>query len=164
MPTIPRRWPSELEGEREQAIATAANAIHSLQQAQTTIDAARAKLAVNQGLALMLIADTDRNVADTTTHAERVRRYLAVVKGKPIHGRWPMVALRQREDAESCIETACDLLLRAEQQLELVRTKIAQNPALAEAMIADIATLQARTLTHFERFIRILTEAGIGRD
>ncbi|MEI7772048.1 MAG: hypothetical protein WCI67_18790 [Chloroflexales bacterium] len=75
-----------------------------------------------------------------------------------------MVALRQREDAEGSLEIACDLLVKAEQKLEHARDRISQNPALVEAIIADVSTLQARALTQMERFVRLLTEAGIGRD
>ncbi len=164
MPTIPRRWPSEAEDERESAIAAASETTLSLLQAQGALDSARAKLILNQGLALVLLADTDRYLADAATRTERVRRHLAVARGKPISGRWPMVALRQREDAEGCLEAACDLLVKAEQKLEHARDRIAQNPALAEAMIVDVSTLQARAITQMERFARILTEAGIGRD
>jgi hypothetical protein len=121
-------------------------------------------LALNQGLALVLLADTERNLADATTRTERIRRHLAIARGKPISGRWPMVALRQREDAEGCLERACDLLIKAEQQLEHARDRIAQNPALVEAIIANVSTLQARALTQMERFARIMTEAGIGRE
>jgi hypothetical protein len=133
-------------------------------QAQSTLDAARQKLTLNQGLALVLIADTDRYLADAGARIERIRRHMALVRGKPIQGRWPMVALRQREDAEGCLDLAHDLLVKAEQKLDHARDRIAQNPALAEAIIADVSTLQARALNQMERFARLLTEAGIGRE
>lgn len=164
MPTIPRRWPFEVEEEREHAIQAANETILSLIQAQSILDNARTKLILNQGLTLMLLADTDRYLADATTRTERVRRYLAIARGKPISGRWPMVALRQREEAESSLDLACNLLLKAEQKLEHARDRIAQNPALVEAIIADVSTLQARALTQMERFVRLLTEAGLGRE
>ncbi len=164
MPTIPRRWPFEVEEERESAIQAASEATQSLLQAQSILDNARTKLALNQGLALVLLADTDRYLADSATRTERIRRHLAIARGKPVIGRWPMVALRQREDAEGSLEMACTLLVKAEQKLELARDRIAQNPALVEAIIADVSTLQARALTQLERFGRLLTEAGIGRE
>ncbi len=164
MPTIPRRWPFEVEEERERAIQAASEATLSLLQAQSILDNARTKLILNQGLALVLLADTDRYLANSATRTERIRRYLAIARGKPISGRWPMVALRQREEAEGSLDLACDLLVRAEQKLEHARDRISQNPALAEAIIADVSTLQARALTQMERFVRLLTEAGIGRE
>jgi hypothetical protein len=164
MPTIPRRWPFEVEEERENAIQAANEATLSLLQAQSILDSARTRLALNQGLALVLLADTDRYLADAATRTERIRRHMALAKGKPVNGRWPMVALRQREDAEGSLDLACDLLVKAGQKLEHARDRIAQNPALVEAIIADVSTLQARALTQMERFGRLLTEAGIGRE
>ncbi|WP_129633370.1 hypothetical protein [Candidatus Oscillochloris fontis] len=164
MATLPRRWPAEVEEERGKAIVTANDVTQSLAQAQTTLDTARQKVPLNQGLALVLMADTDRYLADAATRIERVRRHMAIVRGKPVHGRWPMVALRQREDAEGCLDMAHDLLVKAEQKLEHARDRIAHNPLLAEAIIADVSTLQARALTQMERFARLLTEAGMGRE
>lgn len=164
MPTIPRRWPFEVEEERENAIQAANEATLSLLQAQSILDSARTKLVLNQGLALVLLADTDRYLADAATRTERIRRYLAIARGKPVTGRWPMGALRQREDAEESLELACALLMKAEQKLEHARDRIAHNPSLVEAIIADVSTLQARALTQVERFVRLLTEAGIGRE
>nr|WP_044199436.1 hypothetical protein [Oscillochloris trichoides] len=164
MATLPRRWPVEVEEERGKAIVTANDATQSLAQAQATLDTARQKITLNQPLALVLMADTDRYLADAATRMERVRRHMAIVRGKPVQGRWPMVALRQREDAEGCLDIAHDLLVKAEQKLEHARDRISQNPILAEAIIADVSTLQARALTQMERFARLLTEAGLGRE
>lgn len=135
-----------------------------LQRAQSTLDGARSKVNGNQGLALVLVTDTERYLSDAMTRAERVRRFLAVARGKPINGRWPMVASKQREDAEEALERAGALLDDAETAMPTLREKIANNPALAETMIADTSLKLARALNRIERIVRLLTEAGIGRD
>lgn len=135
-----------------------------LQRAQSTLDGARSKVNGNQGLALVLVTDTERYLSDAMTRAERVRRFLAVARGKPINGRWPMVASKQREDAEEALERAGALLEDAEMAMPTLREKIANNPALAETMIADTSLKLARALNRIERIVRLLTEAGIGRD
>lgn len=164
MPTPPRRWPSEAETEREEATNSAEDAALMLQRAQTTLDGARAKVNGNQGLALVLITDTERYVSDALTRAERVRRSLAVARGKQISGRWPQVATRQREEAEELLSRAITTLEDAERGLQPLRDKITKNPALSEAIIADLSLLLARALNRVERVVRLLTEAGIGRD
>lgn len=164
MPTIPRRWPQEVETEREDAIRSADEAAQLLQRAQSTLDGARAKINANQGLALVLITDTERYLSDSLTRTERVRRFLSVARGKPINGRWPQVASRQREEAEEALERAIAALDTADQQLLPLREKVAKNPALSEAIIADLSLLLARALNRVERVVRLLTEAGIGRD
>ncbi len=87
-----------------------------------------------------------------------------MARAKPIHGRWPMVASKQREDAETALYQASDFLDTMEQVLRPVRDKVNTNPALSEAIIADAALLLARALNRLERVVRLLTEAGIGRD
>lgn len=164
MPTIPRRWPFEVESEREEAIRAAESAAETLLKAQTTLDSARSKLQPNQRLSLVLITDTERYLSDTMTRTERLRRFLAVARGKPINGRWPMGASKQREDAEEALDQATDLLAEADRGLLPLRDKITSNPALSEAIIADLALLMARALNRIERIVRLLTEAGIGRD
>lgn len=135
-----------------------------LQRAQTTLDGARSKVNGNQALALVLVTDTERYLSDTMTRAERVRRFLAVARGKPISGRWPMVASKQREEAEEALERAGALLEDAEAAIQPLRDKVANNPALAEAIIADASLKLARALNRLERVVRLLTEAGIGRE
>jgi len=135
-----------------------------LQRAQTTLDSARARVHANQGLALVLVTDTERYVSDALTRADRVARFLSMARAKPIHGRWPMVASKQREDAETALQQAAEFLGMLEQVLRPVREKINTNPALGEAIIADAALLLARALNRLERVVRLLTEAGIGRD
>lgn len=164
MPTIPRRWPNEAEIEREEAIRSADEATQILQRAQTTLDGARAKVNVNQGLALVLITDTERYLSDALTRTERVRRFLALARGKPINGRWPQVATRQREEAEESLERAIATLDEADSGIRPLRDKITKNPALSEAIIADLSLLIARSLNRIERVVRLLTEAGIGRE
>lgn len=119
---------------------------------------------MNQGLALVLVTDTERYLSDAMTRAERVRRFLAVARGKPINGRWPMVASKQREDAEVALEQAGAILEDADSAMLPLRDKVTNNPALAEAIIADTSLKLARALNRVERVVRLLTEAGIGRD
>jgi hypothetical protein len=164
MPTTPRRWPSEVETEREGAISAADDAAQMIQRAQSTLDTARLKLGANQGLALVLITDTERYTSDALTRAERVRRFLSLARGKPVNGRWPQVATRQREEAEEALARAITTLDEAEQGLRPLREKITKNPALSEAIIADLALLLAQALKRMERVASVLTEAGIGRD
>ncbi len=135
-----------------------------LQRAQATLDGARAKVGGNQGLALVLVTDTERYVSDALTRAERVRRFLAVARGKQVSGRWPQVATRQREEAEDSLSRARAALEEAERGLQPLRDKIAKNPALSEAIIADLALLLAQALKRVERVVSLLTEAGIGRE
>ncbi len=164
MPTIPRRWPQEVETEREAAIRSADEATQLLQLAQGTLDGARAKLNINQNLALVLITDTERYLSDALTRTERIRRFLSMARGKSINGRWPQVATRQREEVEATLEGAIGNLNDAEPGLRPLREKVNSNPALSEAIIADLALLIARALNRLERVIRLLTEGGLGRD
>ncbi len=135
-----------------------------VQLAQSTLDTARMKMGGNQGLALVLITDTERYASDALTRAERVRRFLTVARGKPVNGRWPQVATRQREEAEEALGRAITTLDEAEQGLRPLREKITKNPALSEAIIADLALLLSQALKRVERVVSVLTEAGIGRD
>jgi hypothetical protein len=150
--------------EREEAIRAADEAAEMLQRAQSTLDAARLKLGGNQSLALVLITDTERYTSDALTRAERVRRFLSMARGKPINGRWPQVATRQREEAESALGRAIATLDEAEQGLRPLREKITHNPALSEAIIADLSLLLAQALKRIERVLSVLTEGGLGRD
>lgn len=153
-----------METEREGAIRAADDAAQMVQRAQSTLDTARLKLSGNQGLALVLITDTERYASDALTRAERVRRFLSLARGKPLNGRWPQVATRQREEAEEALARAITTLDEAEQGLRPLREKITNNPALSEAIIADLALLLAQALKRMERVVSVLTEAGIGRD
>jgi hypothetical protein len=153
-----------VESEREEAIRAADEAAQLLQRGQATLDGARLKVGGNQSLALVLVTDTERYLSDAMTRAERVRRFLAVARGKPITGRWPMVAAKQRDDAEEALDRAAALLDDAEAAMPRLREKVAHNPALAEAIIADTSLKLARALNRMERIVRLLTEAGIGRE
>lgn len=165
MPTTPRRWPVEVESEREQALQETMEAIHYLQQAQKKADNARSKVHTNQGFAIVLLADTSRLAADAMTALERVQRFISVSKAKPITaGRWPIGASRQRDDVRIAAEDAIKLLVKAHDMITQAREKIFQNPSLAEAMIADMTQLQARSITLAERINRLLTEAAFGRE
>ena len=164
MPTQPRRWPIEVEIQREEALLAASEAILLLQKAQETIDAARAKVHQHPSLALVLLADCDRAVADAATRMERIMRFLAVARSRPLAGRWPMVATRQRDDVEGAAEVATGLLSQSEKHITHARTKLQNNPSLGEALIAEAASSIARSLTQNERIVRLLTEAGIGRE
>jgi hypothetical protein len=154
----------EAENEREEAIRCSEEAAQIVQLAQTTLDGARAKISGNQALALVLVTDTERCISDALTRAERVRRSLAMARGKQVSGRWPQVASRQREEAEEALERTITTLDEAERGLQPLRDKIAKNPALSEAMIADLALRLSQALKRIERVISLLTEAGIGRN
>jgi hypothetical protein len=164
MPTQPRRWPTEVEIERDEALRAANEAISLLQKAQETTDSARSKAHQHQSLSAVLLADTERAVADAATRMERIMRYIMVARARPLAGRWPMVATRQRDDVESGADAALSLLSQAQTHITQARAKLNTNPSLAEAMIADVASGIARALTQVERISRLLTEAGIGRD
>lgn len=139
-------------------------AILLLQTAQEMLDTARAKAQVNISLATVLLADTDRAIADATTRMERVKRFIAIARARPLGGRWPMIATKQRDDVEAAADFAAELLLQAQEHLGQARHKLATNPGLSEAIIADGARFQAKALTYIERMARLLTEAGFGRD
>lgn len=164
MPTIPRRWPLEVEQEREELLSVASESIQMLTKAQERLDTARARVQQHHSLAMMLLVDTDRYTADALTRIERIKRLMAVTKAKPINGRWPMVVTRQREEIEESTETSVGMLSSAQQAIENARSKVSNNPSLGEAMIADGALWLARAITNMERMVRLLTEAGIGRE
>lgn len=164
MPTIPRRWPAEVESDREGALQAAHEASGQLQRAQELLDSTRLKVNTNQTLAVVLLTDTGRFLADALTRMERVQRHLAVAKATPFEGRWPMVVSKQRDEAEESARLAAELLTQAQHSVLEVRSKVQTNVALSEAILADIAQLQARAMTQVERMFRLLTEAGIGRD
>lgn len=150
--------------ERDEALRAANEAILLLQRAQETLDTARAKVHQHQSLATVLLADTDRAVADAATRMERIMRFIAVARARTIVGRWPMVATRQRDEAESAADTASALLTQAQTHIAQAKAKLHTNPSLGEAIIADVASSTARSLTQTERIARLLTEAGIGRE
>lgn len=144
---------------------TAANeAILHLQTAQDKLDAARARVKANEGLANVLLADTDRMIADALTRMERIRRFMVLAKAKQVTGRWPQVATKQRDDVEDLTGTTVNLLSQVQNSLDKARSKMNTNPSLSEAIIADIANYQAKALTHTERITSLLIEAGIGRE
>lgn len=164
MPTIPRRWPTEVENERSEALLAAKEAIQKLQQAQTSLDTARSKINLNQGLSTVLMADTERYVADAMSRTERIKRHMALARSNPISGRWPMVVSKQREEIEEATDLAGNLLNEAQELLGQAIPRVNANPGLSEAIAADIARLIARALTSAERIVRLLIEVGIGRD
>lgn len=164
MPTPPRRWPSEVEREREEALQAATEAIQQLQTAQQLLDTARSKLQGNQSLATVLLADSDRMAADALTRLERILRCMSLARARPLSGRWPQVATKQRDDIEESAGTGVVLVTQALDGLGRARSKIQTNPGLSEAIVADVASNQARALAQSERIARLLTEAGLGRD
>lgn len=145
-------------------LGAATESTQSLQQAQQTLDTTRARLSANQRLSRVLIADTDRWLTDALTSTERIRRYMAMAKNKPIAGRWPMGVVKQRDEADAALQTVVAQIERSITQLEQVREHVESNPALAEVILADVALATARALTANERLLRLLTEAGLGRE
>lgn len=164
MPTMPRRWPVEVENEREQALQEAVEATHYLQEAQGKIDSARAKVYNNQSFATILLCDTGRSAADAMTCMERIQRFIALSRSKPVSGRWPIGASKQREDVQLAADIVIKTLVEAQNKTVQAREKLRLNPGLTEIMLADIAQLQATAMTHTERIQRLLVEATMGRD
>lgn len=121
-------------------------------------------MSTNQSLAIVLLVDADRHTADASTRVERIMRYMAMARGKPISGRWPQGVTRQREEIEDALRSAVDLLDRVQVAMPQARAKVNHNPSLSEAILADIGQYLARSLTQTERVVRLLVEAGIGRD
>jgi hypothetical protein len=154
----------EVEREREETLTTSLQATDYLQTAQTKIDAARNKLHANPSLAMVLLADADRSTSDATTCLERIQRFLSQSRAKPLAGRWPIGAAKQRDDSYVAADSAIKLLTRAQEKLAQARDKVQYNPNLAEMLIVDAARLHARVLTLTERISRLMTEAAIGRD
>jgi hypothetical protein len=164
MPTIPRRWPVEVENEREQALQEAVEATHYLQEAQEKIDSARTKIYNNQSFATILLCDAGRSAADAMTAMERVQRFIAVSRSKSVSGRWPIGASKQREDVHLASDIVIKTLIEAQEKTAQAREKLRLNPGLIEIMLADIAQLQATAMTQTERIQRLLVEAAMGRD
>ncbi len=164
MPTVPRRWPVEVESEREQILQASTEATHYLQEAQEKTDTARAKVHTNPSLALVLLADADRFTSDAMTCLERIQRFIALSRARPITGRWPIGAAKQRDDSYGAADSATRLLLKAQEKISQSRDKVHYNPSLAETLIVDTARLQAKALTLAERIVRLMIEAAIGRD
>lgn len=135
-----------------------------LQEAQAKIDTARSKLHMNPSLAIVLLSDADRSTSDAMTCLERIQRYIALSKVKPLTGRWPIGAAKQRDDTYLSAESARKLLMKAQEKLGQAREKVHHNPSLAETLIVDIARLQAKARMYSERITRLMTEAAIGRD
>jgi hypothetical protein len=75
-----------------------------------------------------------------------------------------MVAAKQRDDAADSLEEAALLIEKAQDLLDNARDSVPLNPVLGEAQIADTSRLTARALMQVERVLRLLTEAGIGRE
>ncbi|MEF3274122.1 MAG: hypothetical protein K6356_06920 [Chloroflexus sp.] len=164
MPTIPRRWPTELENERVALIRVADEAVQHIQQARSTLDKVCAELGRNIHLARVLIVMAERTVYDALACAEQMRRYLAIVRGADISGRWPMTAARQRDDSEHALERAMQSLEEAQALFEALRDSYHSNFELAEAVLADMTLALARARRSIEQMVRLLTEAAIGRE
>jgi peptide subunit release factor RF-3 len=139
-------------------------ATQHLQEAQEKIDMARAKVHTNPSLAVVLLADADRSTSDATTCVERIQRYVSLSRAKPITGRWPIGAAKQRDDTYGAAETAIRILTKAQEKINQARDKVQYNPSLAETLIVDTARMHARVLTLTERISRLMTEAAIGRE
>lgn len=142
----------------------AAEATHYLQEAQEKVDSARVKVHTNQSFATILLSDTGRSTADAMTCMERIQRFLALSKSKPVAGRWPIGVSKQREDVQIAADFVIKTLLEAHEKIVQAREKLRYNPSLSEIMIADVAQLQATAMTQTERIQRLLTEAALGRD
>ncbi|MDN5270622.1 hypothetical protein QTO31_01415 [Chloroflexus sp. MS-CIW-1] len=164
MPTIPRRWPTELETERVELIRIAEEAAQHILQARSTLDEVRNELSRNPHLCRILIVTAERAVCDALTCTERMRRYLVIVRGTEIHGRWPMVAARQRDDSEHALAEAIQNLEAAQDLFPTLRQNHQSNFLLAEAVLADMTLALARARRSIEQMVRFLTEAAIGRD
>lgn len=135
-----------------------------LQEAQNKIDTARSKIHTNPSLAIVLLADADRSTSDAMTSLERIQRFIAISKSRPIAGRWPIGAAKQRDDTYAAAEAASKLLMKAQEKTNQAQEKVHHNPSLSETLIVDTARLQARALTMVERITRLMTEAAIGRE
>ncbi len=124
----------------------------------------RSELGRNTHLCRVLIVTAERAVCDALTCTERMRRYLVIVRGAEIHGRWPMVAARQRDDSEHALADAIHSLEEAQGLFPTLRQNYQSNFILAEAVLADMTLALARTRRSIEQMVRLLTEAAIGRD
>jgi hypothetical protein len=163
MATPPRRWPAELEQEREETLQAAISAAHYLLEAQTKTDSARSKISANPSLAILLLSEADRMTTDALARMERIQRCLAVCKGKAVRGRWPSAATRQRDDSFQAAQQANELLIDAQEKFSRAMEKMQHNPGLTDVLIVDAARAQARALAFAERIARLMTEAAFGR-
>jgi hypothetical protein len=154
----------EVESEREQTLQTSMKATQFLQEAQEKVDAARPKIHANPSLAIVLLADAERSTSDAMTCLERIQRYISLSKAKPVSGRWPIGAAKQRDDTYVAADSAARLLIKAQEKITQARDKVQYNPSLSETLVVDAARLQARVLTLTERISRLMTEAAIGRE
>lgn len=164
MATIPRRWPGEVESERDQTFQEALKAAHHLMEAQQKIDTARGKIHSNPSLAIALLAEADLAASNAMACVERIQRCLVICRGRVVSGRWPSVATRQRDDAFQAAQTASQALANAQDIANHAIEKVQSNPSLAEVLVVDIARIQARALVQAERIARLMTEASIGRE
>jgi hypothetical protein len=164
MATTPRRWPLEVEEERDQTFQEAMHAAKHLTEAQHKVDNARSKVHANPSLAIVLLSEADRLTSNALACLERIQRCLTVCRGKAINGRWPSVATRQRDDAGQAAETAINLLTAAQETTAQAMEKMQNNPSLAEVAVVNVARSQARSLVMAERIARLMTEASIGRE
>lgn len=164
MPTPPRRWPIELERERDETIQEAAAAAQCLIEAKEKTDSARTRINTNPSLAIFLLSEADRSMSDALASLERIQRSLSICKGTAIKGRWPNVATRQRDEAIAAAQTATSLLSSAEETIIRATEKVQSNPGLSEIVVVDIARTQARAMVLIERIARLMTEATMGRD
>ncbi len=164
MATTPRRWPVEVEVERNQSLDEALIATSHLLEAQAKTDGAREKLHSNPNLSLVLLSEADRSASDALAGMERIQRCLIVCRGKNVNGRWPSVAAKQRDDALQAAQTATSILMSAQEDIARIMEKVSHHPSLSEVVIVDIARKQAKSLVLAERIARLMTEAALGRD
>lgn len=163
VPTIQRCWPHDLEAERALTEQTATEAAQLLHTAQEALDQATARLTRNPDRTLVLLADVDRLLYDAWARLERIQRYLAQCKRKPVNGRWPSVAARQRDDALLDARNATDMLAEVQLQLTQACEELRRDPVQAQSTLTDVAYGQVRTLMLLERVARLMTEAAVGR-
>ncbi len=147
-----------------ETIHIADEAIRYIQQARNALEQARLELGRNVHLARVMIVTAERFLYDALTCGERMRRYLAIARGKEIRGRWPMVAARQRDDSEQALERAVQSLDEAQDLCEQLRQHQQSNFTLAEVILADLMLALARAQRSIEQMVRLLTEAALGRD
>jgi peptide subunit release factor RF-3 len=139
-------------------------ATQHLQEAQAKIDGARAKIHTNPSLAIVLLSDADRSTSDAMTCLERIQRFISQSRAKPVAGRWPIGAAKQRDDTYVAADSAIKLLTNAQDKINQARDKVQYNPSLSETLIVDTVRTQARVLTLTERISRLMTEAALGRE
>lgn len=138
--------------------------MHFLQQSQTKTDTAHAKLYSNPLLAMVLLGDADRLLSDTMSCMERIQRYLALSRIKPVPGRWPAGAAKQRDETYNNANAALRLLNRAQEMLMQSRSRVSYNPDLAATLMTDVVRIQRRVRRLIEQMIQVMVEAAIGRD